>query len=86
MPSPASPRRPVPCRAHPARAGTGGDRQSCRTARGEIGLSRGKLMPRLRLDQSYAQDSTMLRVLVGEDVHLPESPARRRRDKRPFPK
>lgn len=39
-----------------------------------------------RLGLFYASESTVLRVLVDEGVHLPERPAREPRDKRPFPR
>lgn len=38
-----------------------------------------------RLEMVYVSESTVLRVLIAEGVHLPERPARERRDKRPFP-
>lgn len=53
---------------------------------GEIDRSHRKLAHRgSRLDLVYVSESTVLRVLVAEGVHLPERPARERRDKRPFP-
>jgi len=53
---------------------------------GEIDRSHRKLAHRgSRLDWVYVSESTVLRVLVAEGVHLPERPARERRGKRPFP-
>ena len=53
---------------------------------GEIDRSHRKLAHRgSRLEMVYVSESTVLRVLVAEAVHLPERPARERRDKRPFP-
>jgi putative transposase len=53
---------------------------------GEIDRSHRKLAHRgSRLELVYVSESTVLRVLVAEGVHLPERPARERRDKRPFP-
>lgn len=55
---------------------------------GEIDRSHRKLAHRgSRLELVYVSESTVLRVLVAEGVHLPERPARERRDKRrPFPR
>ena len=53
---------------------------------GEIDRSHRKLAHRgSRLGLVYVSESTVLRVLVAEGVHLPERPQRERRDKRPFP-
>lgn len=53
---------------------------------GEVDRSHRKLAHRgSRLDLVYVSESTVLRVLVAEGVHLPERPARERREKRPFP-
>lgn len=53
---------------------------------GEIDRSHRKLAHRgSRLELVYASESTVLRVLVAEGVHLPERPARERRERRPFP-
>lgn len=53
---------------------------------GEIDRSHRKLAHRgSRLELVYVSESTVLRVLVAEGVHLPERPARERREKRPFP-
>lgn len=38
-----------------------------------------------RLGLFYASESTVLRVLLDEGIHLPDRPAREPRDKRPFP-
>jgi transposase InsO family protein len=53
---------------------------------GEIDRSHRKLAHRgSRLDLVYVSESTVLRVLIGEGVHLPGRPAREPRAKRPFP-
>lgn len=53
---------------------------------GEVDRSHRKLAHRgSRLELVYVSESTVLRVLVAEGVHLPERPPRERRDKRPFP-
>ena len=53
---------------------------------GEIDRSHRKLAHRgSRLELVYVCESTVLRVLVAEGVHLPERPARERREKRPLP-
>jgi putative transposase len=52
----------------------------------EIDRSHRKLAHRgSRLELVYVSESTVLRVLVAEGVHLPERPARQRRERRPFP-
>lgn len=53
---------------------------------GEIDRSHRKLAHRgSRLGLVYVSESTVLRVLVAEGVHLPERPPRERRERRPFP-
>ena len=53
---------------------------------GEIDRSHRKLAHRgSRLELVYVSESTVLRVLIAEGVHLPERPARERRARRPFP-
>lgn len=53
---------------------------------GEIDRSHRKLAHRgSRLEMVYVSESTVLRVLVAEHVHLPERAMRERRNKRPFP-
>jgi transposase InsO family protein len=53
---------------------------------GEIDRSHRKLAHRgSRLDLFYASESTVLRVLIDEGVHLPGRPPREPREKRPFP-
>jgi putative transposase len=53
---------------------------------GEIDRSHRKLAHRgSRLDLVHASESTVLRVLIAEGVHLPGRPAREPREKRPFP-
>lgn len=53
---------------------------------GEVDRSHRKLAHRgSRLDLVYASESTVLRVLIAEGVHLPGRPAREPRAKRPFP-
>ncbi|MGH3520297.1 MAG: transposase [Haloechinothrix sp.] len=53
---------------------------------GEIDRSHRKLAHRgSRLELVYVSESTVLRVLIVEGVHLPERPVRERRAKRPFP-
>lgn len=53
---------------------------------GEVDRSHRKLAHRgSRLELVYVSESTVLRVLVAEGVHLPERPVRERRGKRPFP-
>jgi transposase-like protein len=53
---------------------------------GEIDRSHRKLAHRgSRLDMVHASESTVLRVLIAEGVHLPGRPAREPRAKRPFP-
>lgn len=52
----------------------------------EVDRSHRKLAHRgSRLELVYVSESTVLRVLLAEGVHLPERPARERREKRPFP-
>ena len=53
---------------------------------GEIDRSHRKLAHRgSRLQLVYVSESTVLRVLIAQGVHLPERPARERRDRRAFP-
>lgn len=53
---------------------------------GEIDRSHRKLAHRgSRLELVYVSESTVLRVLLAEGVHLPERPARERREKRGVP-
>jgi transposase InsO family protein len=53
---------------------------------GDIDRSHRKLAHRgSRLELVYVSESTVLRVLVAEGVHLPERPLRQRGERRPFP-
>lgn len=53
---------------------------------GEIDRSHRKLAHRgSRLQLVYVSESTVLRVLIAQGVHLPERPARERRDRLAFP-
>jgi transposase InsO family protein len=53
---------------------------------GEVDRSHRKLAHRgSRLELVYVSESTVLRVLLAEGVHLPERPPRQRAEKRPFP-
>ncbi len=71
--------------ARAAGLGTRGDRQAGRTV-GRHRLLASQLAHRgSRLGMVYVSESTVLHVLVAEGVHLPERPARQRRERRPFP-